>query len=517
MEEIMARKLLFLSFLLLFVTSYPQQNSVAMHDFIQYLLYGNELVHVQAVTDIQTKSAKVNYNEHSNSDYGRWLYAENNQVAGWTSSTNETVTDIKGQFFTSSTPKILIRRGAHNTYKQVGFLERGHIVIAIDRFINSVGETWIQIDNGKVTGWVPLTSLEVFNGETNYLNKNLFTKTDATLRREALYGARTVHVIDKEKQVVIKSTIIINNETWFRIQAEEKSGWVHHNDLTNELTLAQDFKVGKEAAPIRKGADVSYDIVSQLPTGQKVQVTSVFINGKNEKWYRVKLENGKAGWILGIALTPYNVKKNAVSTIEKEKVAYLTIDDGPTSYTGKLLDILKEYNAKATFFMLDEPMKTYGSDVKRMVAEGHALGSHGVTHDKHIFYHSPASAVSELRIARETIKRIAGLKSNLMRVPYGSVPYMKKNYRHAAANEQFIMWDWNVDSLDWKFNSSRYVDYTLEQVRRVDSAGQSPIILIHDRKATIDNLPKLLEALDQLGYTLAPLTEDMQPYQFKTK
>ncbi|MBE4907167.1 polysaccharide deacetylase family protein [Bacillus luteolus] len=515
----MARKLLSLSFLLLFVTSYPQQNSLAMHDFIQYLLYENEIVHVQAVTDIQTKSTTVNPNEPSKSDFDRWLYAENNQVAGWISSTNETVTDIKGKFFTSSTPKMQIRRGAHDTYKQVGFLERGHIVNAIDRFENSVGETWIQINNGKVTGWVPLDSMEVFNGDTNYLNKAVFIKVDAQLRREATYDARTVHIIDKEKQVVIKSSIIINNETWYRLQVEDKSGWVHHSDITNELTLAQDFNVGQEATHIRKGADASYDIVSKLPIGQKVQATTMFINGKNEIWYRLELENGKTGWILGIALTPYNVKKKAkaISTIEKEKVAYLTIDDGPTSYTGKLLDILKEYNAKATFFMLDGPMKTYDSDVKRMVAEGHALGSHGVTHDKNIFYHSPASAVSELQITRETIKRIAGLKSNLMRVPYGSVPYMKKNYRHAAANEQFIMWDWNVDSLDWKFNSSRYVDFTLEQVRRVEGAGQSPIILIHDRKATIDNLPKLLEALDQLGYSLAPLTEDMQPYQFKTK
>lgn len=513
----MARKLLSLSFLLLFVTSYPQQSSLAIHDFIQYILYEDEIVHVQTGANIQTKNAAVITNETSQSDYGRSLYAENNQVASWTSSIDETDTDIKGQFFTSATPKILIRRGAHDTYKEVGFLERGHIVIANEVFKNSVGETWIQIDNGKVKGWVPLGSIEVFKGETNYLNKTVFTKVDAQLRREAIYDARIVHKIIKETKVIIKSSIIINNETWFRIQDGEKSGWLHSSDVTNELSLSQYYIVGKEAAQIRKGADVSYEMVSKLPNGQKIQATAMFSNSKNEIWYRVILENGIEGWTLGTALTPYIIEENVENVLKKEKVAYLTIDDGPTNYTGRLLDILKEYNAKATFFMLDGAMKTYGSDVKRMVEDGHALGSHGVTHDKNIFYKSPASAVSELKITRDTIQRITGLKSNLMRVPYGSVPYMKKSYRHAADDEQFIMWDWNVDSLDWKFNSSNYVDYTLDQVNKLDSAGQTPIILIHDRKATIDHLPKLLSALDQLGYTLAPLSENMQPYQFYAK
>ena len=77
------------------------------------------------------------------------------------------------------------------------------------------------------------------------------------------------------------------------------------------------------------------------------------------------------------------------------------------------------------------------------------------------------------------------------------------------------MWDWNVDSLDWKYNSSKYVDYTLGQVDKVARNGAVPTILIHDRKATIDHLPALLSGLQKRGYTLVAINEGMKPHQFK--
>ncbi|MFL6517082.1 MAG: polysaccharide deacetylase, partial [Bacillus sp. (in: firmicutes)] len=87
----------------------------------------------------------------------------------------------------------------------------------------------------------------------------------------------------------------------------------------------------------------------------------------------------------------------------------------------------------------------------------------------------------------------------------------------AATNKQhFIMWDWTVDSLDWKFNSSSYVNYTLNQVKRQGQNGTVPVILMHDHKASVASLPSLLAALEKMGYTLVPLNESIKPYQFHT-
>jgi peptidoglycan/xylan/chitin deacetylase (PgdA/CDA1 family) len=166
--------------------------------------------------------------------------------------------------------------------------------------------------------------------------------------------------------------------------------------------------------------------------------------------------------------------------------------------------------------MINGNMNAHQNDVKRMVKEGHAVGSHSVTHDKNKFYRSPSSAVNEMMTTRNTIKKITGVTSNLMRTPYGSVPYMKQSYRAATNKQHFIMWDWTVDSLDWKFNSSAYVNYTLNQVKRQGQNGTVPVILMHDRKASVASLPALLAALEKRGYTLVPLNESIKPYQFHT-
>ncbi|QOR66403.1 polysaccharide deacetylase family protein [Cytobacillus suaedae] len=494
----MIKKLVLLSIMLLLFFSYPQQIEITMDDFIQYLFGSQDTITVVAKADIEMKGETVISDRTTPSE----------QVAGWSSTIDRD--EWKGQFFTSSSLKIPIRRGALPTYRQIGFLERGQIFMAEESHTNIYDEIWIKINNGKISGWVPLDKLELFEGETNYLNKDVFTNKDTQVRREASFNERVTHNILEGTKLTLLSTYKVENETWYRVKEGEKSGWVHQSDLTNEISLSTDFYINHQDATIRRGADISYEVVSDLRNDQKVRATTLFINSKNEIWYKVILGDGKDGWIIGTSLS-------AVTTDKKTKVAFLTIDDGPTSYTNELLDILQEYNAKATFFMMDGSMKDYQYEVKRMVAEGHALGAHSVTHDKKLFYHSPSSALNEMMITRNTIEQITGINTNLMRVPYGSNPYMKKSYREAVNNEGFIMWDWNVDSLDWKLSGPDYVEYTLKQVREKDSRGEIPIILIHDRKTTIDHLPSLLTALEDLGYTLASLTEEIEPYQFKVK
>ena len=428
-----------------------------------------------------------------------------NQETNWASGqiNSEAAAEVTGQFFISSSANTPIRRGAQTAYNQTGLVQKGQIVKALSQFTNGNGEQWIQVNNGNVTGWVPLANLRAFTGMENVLNRQLLAKGDVQVQRESSTNAKPVFTLKKGQQMMAQSFIILNHAAWYRIKTGDKSGWIPASSAANQLSLSIYLYGKNQTAAVRNGASSSYRTVSTLTVGQKVQTTTEFINDKNEMWYRIALGNGKYGWVLASSLTTKPLK-----------IAYLTIDDGPSVYTTTLLNTLNTYHAKATFFMINGNMNAHQSEVKRMVKDGHALGSHSVTHDKNLFYRSASSAVNEMITTRNTIKKITGLTSNLMRVPYGSVPYMKQSYRDATNKQHFIMWDWTVDSLDWKFNSSSYVSYTLNQVKKQEQSGTTPVILIHDRKATVSNLPALLSALEKLGYTLAPISESVKPYQF---
>ncbi|WP_052342714.1 polysaccharide deacetylase family protein [Bacillus sp. EB01] len=218
------------------------------------------------------------------------------------------------------------------------------------------------------------------------------------------------------------------------------------------------------------------------------------------------------------AVTPAPVKKTApvkVTAPGKPRPVYLTFDDGPHRVSGQILDLLDKYNSKATFFLLDPNMKQYPEAVKRMASSGHALGLHGVTHDKKLFYKSSNSVISEMNQARATVKKLTGEDTTLIRTPFGSSPHMTPAYKEAVKTNGYRMWDWTVDSRDWQYRSNRYVDVVIEQVEKQKAGSGAIVILLHERPETLAHLPKLMDYLKKQNFILQPLTEDMQPVQFK--
>lgn len=196
------------------------------------------------------------------------------------------------------------------------------------------------------------------------------------------------------------------------------------------------------------------------------------------------------------------------------KRVYLTIDDGPSASTEALLDVLKAYGVKATFFMLEPNMECYEASLVRLVEEGHMPGMHGVTHRKEKFYLDSNSVLWEMQYGQNFIKDKTGKWTSLIRVPYGSKPYMKPEYRQAVKEAGLSMWDWNVDSLDWKFKSEEYVTHTINQVVRLTEKQENPVILIHDTPKTAEYLPKLLDYLIENGYEFVLIDDATEPVQF---
>ena len=134
------------------------------------------------------------------------------------------------------------------------------------------------------------------------------------------------------------------------------------------------------------------------------------------------------------------------------KVIYLTFDDGPSSYTGQLLDVLAKYNVKATFFVTGN-----GSDasIKREYDEGHTVALHSYTHNYGQIYASMDAYFADLDRINDRVERITGKRSTIVRFPGGSSNTVSKKSKcimtalaHELANRGYVYYDWNVSSGD---------------------------------------------------------------------
>jgi peptidoglycan-N-acetylglucosamine deacetylase len=247
--------------------------------------------------------------------------------------------------------------------------------------------------------------------------------------------------------------------------------------------------------------DVQDDDTALSPQSSQTNENNQHSNDLKEKEIQQKTESKK------------NI--NVKSPIPKsQKVVYLTFDDGPQEVSNQIIKLLKKYNAKATFFMLDPNIKRFPMAVKKMVSEGHSIGAHGVTHDIHKIYRSPDAFVKEMKQTQATLKRVTGVQTYLIRAPYGSVPYMKPTFRKASDAEGFIMWDWDIDSDDWESAHGEFVQSIKKQVENC-SAKTPLVVLMHEKPSTVKYLETVLQYFQQKGYKMEAITGALKPVQFK--
>ncbi|WP_307893764.1 polysaccharide deacetylase family protein [Bacillus swezeyi] len=206
-------------------------------------------------------------------------------------------------------------------------------------------------------------------------------------------------------------------------------------------------------------------------------------------------------------------KKKAAEEKKNEKTIYLTFDDGPSAVSQRLLQILSEHDVKATFFMLEPNMKVHRQAVLNMKQQGHALGLHGVTHDQKKFYKDANSPNLEMKQAQKTLKSITGVETHLIRTPYGSKPSLTDAQKNVLKKNGFTYWDWNIDSLDWKYRSQKFVPEVMNQLNTIEKrqSKQPIVILMHDIPSTVQSLPLLITNLKNMGYSFETLDESMTP------
>jgi peptidoglycan-N-acetylglucosamine deacetylase len=194
------------------------------------------------------------------------------------------------------------------------------------------------------------------------------------------------------------------------------------------------------------------------------------------------------------------------------KVIALTFDDGPNPpYTTEILDILKKNNIKSTFFVIGQNAKVYPEYLKRIVAEGHAIGNHTWHH----WYHhmSPQVAAYEIDNTNKVIQDVTGVKTNLFRPPGGHLTNGLASY---AKNQKFGVIMWSSDSIDYRQPA---VPSLLKNILRNSKSGG--IVLMHDgggkRGNTVKALPELIETYKKQGYSFVTVPELLEMQEKEQK
>lgn len=198
------------------------------------------------------------------------------------------------------------------------------------------------------------------------------------------------------------------------------------------------------------------------------------------------------------------------------KTMYLTFDDGPTEEnTNRVLDILKEREIQATFFLVGENVKKHPEVAKRIVAEGHTIGIHCNNHDYGVVYASADSYIEDFEAARQIVYEITGVEANIFRFPGGSINNYNQNVRDEIIEKMtakgYIYYDWNASLEDAVQNPD---PQQLVQNGVGSTLGRKKVIMLaHDVVySTGICLNDLLDSLPE--YEMKPLCETVEPIQF---
>lgn len=200
-----------------------------------------------------------------------------------------------------------------------------------------------------------------------------------------------------------------------------------------------------------------------------------------------------------------------------KKVAYLTFDDGPSSNTIKILDILDKYDVKATFFVIGKSGRD--KEYKAIVDRGHTIALHSYSHNYAKVYASEKAFWNEMNKVSDKIYSVTGVRTKILRFPGGSSNTVYKKYcrglmaklKKSVPAKGYYYHDWNVSSGDASGNNiSKYK--IIANIKNGCKNKTTVNILMHDtgsaKRTTVEALPAIIEYLLAQGYDIQPITED---------
>ncbi|HOE76808.1 MAG TPA: polysaccharide deacetylase family protein [Rectinema sp.] len=201
------------------------------------------------------------------------------------------------------------------------------------------------------------------------------------------------------------------------------------------------------------------------------------------------------------------------------KTVFLTFDDGPSSSTPAILDVLKNHGIKASFFVNGKSSIFATSWLRRTAQEGHTIGMHSYTHKYTLIYDSVENFIEDLNKNYLYIKNNTGISPTILRFPGGSInTYNLEIYQSLCAEvlrRGFIYCDWNVSSGDALKEAT--TDSIVDNVINGVSLCWGPsFVLMHDNgnNELVQALPKIIDKLKAKGYSFAALDNTVRPPMF---
>jgi peptidoglycan/xylan/chitin deacetylase (PgdA/CDA1 family) len=209
----------------------------------------------------------------------------------------------------------------------------------------------------------------------------------------------------------------------------------------------------------------------------------------------------RAGLFLRDAAQPARGRHHVTKPdCSRDKCLALTFDDGPAAYTPRLLALLQQRQAAATFFVLGSRVQQAPEILAEMKAAGMEVGNHSTNHHS-LTSLSDTQMRSDLKETNRTISAVIGRRPRLMRPPYGA-----RNHRVDTVARQLGMPEilWNVDTLDWRYPDSKRLTNTV-----LTSARPGSIVLMHDaiNRSTITAMPAIIDQLQHRGFRLVTVSQ----------
>lgn len=200
--------------------------------------------------------------------------------------------------------------------------------------------------------------------------------------------------------------------------------------------------------------------------------------------------------------TETELETEKAEVLPKKRVA-LTFDDGPhKKYTKEILDILKEYDIKATFFVVGRNAKAYPDIIKRMYEEGHEIGNHTYSHPR-VKEESINDILNEIVETENLIEELTGHKTDLFRPPNG---ICTESVKTVAKERNYHIVLWTIDTLDWTCKSSKDISKCV-----LNEVKDGSVILMHDfiakNSPTPETLRIIIPKLLEEGYTFVTVYE----------
>ena len=209
------------------------------------------------------------------------------------------------------------------------------------------------------------------------------------------------------------------------------------------------------------------------------------------------------GWNPDVAIPAAETTPNVTYTAgsRDKKLIALTFDDGPhSSLTPRLLQILRERNVKATFFVLGPLVKSQPDIVRQMTAEGHEVANHSWTHRLMTKASDPV-VLKEFQDTHDAIVAACGVAPKVQRPPYGAMTKTQRLMLKEQLGYSCILWD--VDPLDWKKPGASAV-----ASRILNGTRNGSILLLHDiHSGSVDAVPAIVDGLLAQGYVFVTVSQ----------